>query len=323
MAQQTRIATLLPYYERFMERFPTVRALAAAEIGDLLKAWEGLGYYSRAHNLHKAACIVVERYGGELPDDPVELQTLPGIGAYTAGAIASIAFGKPVPAIDGNALRVFSRIEANHADISLPATKTSLSSYLKKIFPTESGEARAFAQAIMELGALICLPGRPNCEGCPVHEYCKAFACGIERELPVKSPKKPQRTEEKTVLIVLASDSVGAEKILMRCRTEKLLHGLWEFCVQDGAMDESAVREYLASIGLVADGISQLGAARHVFTHVIWNMTGHLCRVAAAVEPEEYRWIPRERLGEVAVPTALAFYRKQARVDRIEGGVFL
>lgn len=309
MAQQTRIAALLPYYERFMRRFPSVRILAAADIEDVLKAWEGLGYYSRAHNLHRAAREVVERYGGELPSNPNDLKSLPGIGEYTAGAISSIAFDQRVPAIDGNVLRIFSRMEASGMNVSLPSTKAALSAYLSEMFPTAPGEASAFAQATMELGALVCLPGKPLCEDCPVRLLCKAFSLGTQSMFPVKSPKKTQRVLDKTVLIV--ADETGS--ILMRRRTERLLHGLWEFCICDAAMDGKAAREFLASVGFLRAEVEPLGEARHVFTHVIWNMTGFLCRVRAGDgrPPEGYRWIPRAQQDEVAMPSALGFYRKQ------------
>lgn len=309
MAQQTRIAALLPYYEHFMRRFPTVGILAAADIEDVLKAWEGLGYYSRAHNLHHAAREVVERYGGALPSNANDLQSLPGIGAYTAGAILSIAFDKREPAIDGNVLRIFSRIEANGMDVSLAATKSALFAHLAEMIPTGPGEPGAFAQSMMELGALVCLPGKPLCDACPVRLLCKAFSLGTQSMFPVKSPKKTQRVLDKTVFLVVNE----VDSILMRRRTERLLHGLWEFYICDAAMDGKAVREHLASTGFACAEIEPLGETRHVFTHVIWNMTGFLCRVGAEDErtPEGYRWIPRAQLDEVAMPSALGFYRRQ------------
>lgn len=309
MAQQTRIAALLPYYERFMRRFPTVRALADAEAGDVLKAWEGLGYYSRAHNLRRAAREILERHGGEIPSDAEDLKSLPGIGEYTAGAIMSIAFGKPSPAVDGNALRVFSRIEANGMDVSLAATKSALSAHLAEMIPTGPGEAGAFTQAIMDLGALVCAPGRPGCGLCPMRFLCKALSQGAQSSFPVKSPKKARRLQRQTVLLVV--NETGG--ILMRRRSERLLRGLWEFYMREAAMDEASVREHLASILFPRAKVEPLGDARHVFTHVIWDMTGFFCRVAAdeGRTPEGYCWIPHDRLGEIAMPSALGGYRRR------------
>lgn len=310
MAQQTRIAVTLPYYERFMERFPTVRALAAADPGDVLKAWEGLGYYSRARHLHRAAQEIVDRHGEELPADPEALRTLPGIGEYTAGAISSIAFDRPTPAIDGNVLRVFSRIEANGADVALASTKRSLFAYLRRVIPTGPGEAGLFTQATMELGALVCLPARPLCDRCPVRSLCKAFSLGSPSDFPVRAPKKPRRAERKTVLVVI--DETGS--VWMRQRTERLLHGLWEFYLLDGAWKERSVREHLLAHGFSCEAVEALGAVRHVFTHVIWEMTGFLCVVRAVGEaqtPEGYLRLSADEAERMPMPSAFALYRRR------------
>lgn len=311
MAQQTRMTALLPYYERFMERFPSVEALAAADVDEVLKLWEGLGYYSRAHNLHKAAQLIVERHGGRLPDCEKTLRSLPGIGEYTAGAVLSIAFDRPVPAIDGNVLRVFSRLECNAMDIAQPATKSSLSAYVRTLIPLRAG---AFAQAVMELGALVCTSRSPSCGVCPVASLCKAFDSGVQHELPVKARKTPQHELEKTVLM-LCADMGGEDHFLMRRRPEKLLRGLWVFDLLDGACEGDEIEEHIASRSLTCDEIISAGRARHVFTHLIWDMNGYFCRVRQecahvdGILEDGWQWVSRKRLDEIAMPVALDFYR--------------
>ncbi len=215
MAQQTRITALLPYYRRFMKQFPTVEALAAADESEVLKAWEGLGYYARAKNLQKAAQIIVSFFSGEIPSSLEELIALPGIGEYTAGAILSIAFGLPFPAVDGNVLRVYSRVEKSELDIALPPAKASAKQFISSLMPSE--RTGSFTQALMELGALICVPRTPLCEACPLAELCCARLEGLTGELPVKSAKKPPKSEDKTILVICGPDG----QILVRAAYRK------------------------------------------------------------------------------------------------------
>ncbi|MCL1823077.1 MAG: A/G-specific adenine glycosylase [Oscillospiraceae bacterium] len=302
MAQQTRISFLLDYYNRFIQQFPTVQSLAEAEEAAVLKAWEGLGYYSRARNLRKAARKVMSNFGGVLPKTKKELLSLPGIGEYTAGAILSIAYGIPVSAVDGNVLRVFARLENSNADISLPQTKQAVISLVEAVIPKE--RAGCFTQALMELGALVCIPKNPDCVHCPVFELCGAFQAGTQHELPVKTAKTPQKPIDKTILLI--QNHKG--EILMRQRTENLLLGLWEFYMTDGFMNEAEVSAHLGSFGFPVQEIKPLGSAKHVFTHIIWQMHGYFCKTAKQNPPHDYRWVGTDELKKLAIPAAIKFY---------------
>ena len=271
MLQQTRVEAGRSYFQRFMEELPRVESLA--NVGDeaLMKLWEGLGYYSRARNLKKAAGIVVEKYGGELPDSYEELLALPGIGPYTAGAVASIAFGLPVPAVDGNVLRVISRIGARREDVSQPAVKKAWEKEITEIIPQECpGD---FNQALMELGAIVCLPnGAPKCGSCPVAELCQASRLGIQEELPVKKAKKGRKIEEKTVFILLND----RQEMALRKRPEKgLLSGMWELPWLEGRLSFSEAAERLREKGVEFDEMEELPEAKHIFSHIEWKMAGY------------------------------------------------
>lgn len=272
MLQQTRVEAVLGYFERFIGRLPSIKDLAEISDDELHKLWEGLGYYNRAKNLKKAAQLIRAEYGGELPPSYEELLKLPGIGEYTAGAIASIAFGLSTPAVDGNVLRVFSRIRQDSRDISLEATKKEVSAYVKALLPSD--EAGHFNQALMELGALICLPnGRPKCEICPVKELCLAHREGDEMAYPVKKAPKKRRIEERT--IVLIANKKG--EFLIQKREEKgLLSGLWEFPSFGGHIDERAVKERLLEMGLNCSQLHRIEASKHIFSHIEWHMEGYL-----------------------------------------------
>ena len=305
MAQQTRIAYLLSYYERFMSRFPTLQSLAEACEDVILKVWEGLGYYARARNLQKAAQKIMTDFGGQLPRTKEELLTLPGIGDYTAGAILSIAYGIPIPAVDGNVLRVYARLENTDEDILLPKTKTQAANFVAVLMPPE--RAGCFTQALMELGALVCLPKSPDCPTCPVAAFCLAKECGRQQELPKKSAKKPPKTFQKTVLIIRNADG----QILMRQRTETLLSGLWEFCLPDSAMTETKAKMYLQGLGFSVKEMKDIGAAKHIFTHQIWHMCGYDCTVSGDSIPAGYQWVQKENVKNLAIPTAIRFYAEQ------------
>lgn len=303
MAQQTRLTALLPYYERFMKRFPTAADLAGANVDEVIKLWEGLGYYARARNLYKAAKILMERYGGHMPRELEALMKLPGIGAYTAGAIMSIAFDARVPAVDGNVLRVFARVEDNHMDVADPATRAALTEALAQIIPERAG---CFNQALMELGALVCLPKRPLCGECPVSSLCMGLLAGRQEQLPVKSPKKAVKTLDKTVLLLISPEG----ELLMRKRTQQLLHGLWEPYSVGMALGQAETLSHVERMGFQASRVEAIGGFRHAFTHLVWNMSGYAVAVSEKRIIHGYEWIDKKKLAALAVPTAVAYYMK-------------
>lgn len=305
MLQQTRVEAVKPFFERFLAELPTVAALAAADEAQLLKLWEGLGYYSRVRNLQKAANIVMKEYGGALPQEPEALVRLPGVGAYTAGAIASIAYGVSAPAVDGNVLRVIARLTGSRTDITEPAVKRTMQQRLREIYP--AGQAGDFTQALMELGALVCLPnGAPKCGECPLNALCTAREQGIQSELPVKKAKKERRVEPRTVFLIVCE-----EKAALRKRPAKgLLAGLWEFPSDEGALSPQKAEEWLAKQGITPLSLEPLPGAKHIFTHIEWRMTGYLVR---AEQPAPgFVWAGKEELQNVyALPSALkAFVRE-------------
>ncbi len=274
MLQQTRVEAVKGYYAHFLEAFPTVYDLASADDDSLNKVWQGLGYYSRARNLKKAAQMIVEKYHGELPDTHAELLQLPGIGPYTAGAIASIAFGHPTPAVDGNVLRVVMRLCACYDDIANQSTKDAVTAVLAKIYPRIPEDASAMTQSLMELGAVVCVPnGAPHCRTCPLSDICLAYKEDITSQLPRKAPKKERTVTDRTVLLLRCG-----EKWALRKRSEAgLLAGLWEFPAFDGTWAEEDVRAYLTDRGFSVRSITPLRPAKHIFTHIEWHMTGFLC----------------------------------------------
>ena len=267
MLQQTRVAAVVPYFSRFVAALPDVRALASADDDALMKLWEGLGYYSRARNLKKAAQAVMERHGGIIPRKFDELLALPGVGRYTAGAIASIAYGEHIPAVDGNVLRVVSRLTASREDVLREKTKRAVEDALAAAIPEEAG---LFNQAMMELGALVCLPRSARCGECPLGSLCRARAEGIENELPVKAPKKERRVEERTVLLLERRGSFAVAKRPNR----GLLAGLWEFPNLPGAKTRADVLAVCRAAGLPVKSARRMKAARHIFTHIEWRLTG-------------------------------------------------
>ena len=307
MLQQTRVSAVLPYYYRFLEALPDIPALAACGEEKLHKLWEGLGYYSRVRNLQKAARIVCEQYGGQLPADYDALRALPGIGDYTAGAIASISFGIPVPAVDGNVLRVFARLDNSSADITKPAAKREFTARVLEEMPKE--RPGPYNEALMELGALVCLPnGAPKCEVCPLAAQCKGRAAGRAEQLPVKTAKP-----EKTLVPVTAALITGPQGVLLQRRPSKgLLAGLWQPLAFEGtAMAQPELDAALRAIGLCVQWQAPLQSTRHVFTHRIWQISG-FCGTAAGPAPEGCVWASRAELnGEYAVPSAFAGIMRQ------------
>ncbi len=304
MLQQTRIEAAKGYFARFMAALPDVEALASAPEEQVLKLWEGLGYYSRARNLHKAAKVLMEQYGGALPADARALRALPGIGDYTAGAIASIAFGLPEPAVDGNVLRICARLTACPDSIAEPRVKKTFQEALRAQYPrTGCGE---FTSALMELGETVCLPGTPDCERCPLSGVCAAWESGTRTEYPVMPEKKPRRTENRTVFLLLS----GGRAALRRRPDKGLLAGLWEFPHVEGVLSEEEALEKARAWGCEPLDAEPCGPAVHIFSHLEWHMTGWKIRCQNA--PELFVWADGEARRETyAVPTAFRHYKKQ------------
>ena len=308
MLQQTRVSAVLPYYYRFLEALPDIPALAACEEEKLHKLWEGLGYYSRVRNLQKAAKLVCALYGGQLPADYAALRALPGIGEYTAGAIASISFGLPVPAVDGNVLRVFSRLYKDPGGITEPAVKKAFTARVMEHQPPE--KAGDYNQALMELGALVCVPnGAPLCGQCPLADVCLARAAGTTAQLPQKAKPKPRQLVP--VTLALVESPAG---FLVPQRPEKgLLAGLWQPVLWEGEhLLQAEVLARLAALGLDTGTAAPaaLPAAKHIFTHIEWLMSGVQLHVAAQRAPAGYVWASREALRTTyTLPGAFRAYK--------------
>ncbi len=302
MLQQTRVEAVRGYYARFLEAFPTVYDLAAADDDTLNKVWQGLGYYSRARNLKKAAQEIVAVHHGEVPADHAALLSLPGIGAYTAGAIASIAFGLPTPAVDGNVLRVVTRLCASYDDITKQTTKDDITAALAKIYPRTPEEASAMTQSLMELGAVVCVPnGAPHCGDCPLSDLCAAYKEGITAELPVKAPKKARTVLDRTVLLIRCSEKWALQK-----RPETgLLAGLWELPALDGTMTAAEILSYLHDRGLTVSSITPTVSAKHIFTHIEWHMTGFICETTGHCTDSALVFADKQEIRtQYAVPSA-------------------
>lgn len=279
MLQQTRVEAVKPFFERFIKALPDVGALAECPEDELLKLWEGLGYYNRVRNMQRAARIVMDQYGGEFPADYEKLLSLPGIGRYTAGAIGSIAFGIPRPAVDGNVLRVLSRVKASSEDILKQSVKDRMEKEVQKVIPED--RAGDFNQALIELGAIVCVPnGKARCGSCPLAFCCMAREQGIVDELPKKKAKKERRLEKKTVLVLREGDRVGIRKRSSR----GLLAGMYELPNLEGCLGEDEVLGWIREQGLSPLRILPLAGAKHIFSHVEWQMTGY----AVSLEETEH-----------------------------------
>ena len=305
MLQQTRAETVVSYYERFLARYPTVQDLASAPEEELLKAWEGLGYYSRARSLQKAAKEIVARYGGQLPADLEKLRALPGIGDYTAGAIASIAFGIPAAAVDGNVERVLCRWDAIKDEVGTPAVRRQIAARAQALVPPD--RPGAFANAMMEMGATMCTPKNPKCLLCTVREGCMGFAQGIAQELPHKAKKKAQRVENRAVLLVFCEN-----RVLIVKRQEKLLGGLFVFPDILEESDPARLCRALEALGIRAAYDEKLGHARHVFTHLIWEMDVHAVVADEMTQVPGGQWVSRQELAALPLPTAVKAARQWA-----------
>lgn len=302
MLQQTRTETVGPYYLRFLERFPDVYALAAAPEQDVLKCWEGLGYYSRARNLHKAARMVAERWSGRFPADIDALRSLPGVGDYTAAAIGSIAFDLPAPAIDGNLTRVLSRFHGIREDVDIPSVRRQLAALAREDMP--ASRCGDFNQALMDLGATVCTPGTPECESCPLRPLCDAHRAGDAEELPRRVAAKPPREIQLAVALVTCHGH-----ILMQQRKEALLNGLWVYPLAENARQPDEIEKSLKSLGVHAHFRAPLGSARHVFTHRVWQMT--LYHFEADGAPTD-AFFSLSAMRALPMPTAMRAAREHA-----------
>ena len=292
MLQQTRVEAVKPYYERFMKELPDVAALAGCPEEKLLKLWEGLGYYNRVRNLNAAAIQVMEEFAGVIPDDYDTLLNLKGIGHYTAGAIASIAYQKPVPAVDGNVLRVISRVTADDADIMKQPVRSHMEECLAELLTGWQGKNKMqgmfrpgdFNQALMELGAIVCVPnGAPYCDKCPWNQLCEARRRGLIDKLPVKQKAKARKQVDLTVLIVR-----DGEKVAIHKRTQKgLLAGMYELPNLAGHWTPDEVLAYLKKSGYAPLRIQALEDAKHIFSHVEWNMKAYAVLIEEAESQTE------------------------------------
>lgn len=306
MLQQTRVEAVRGYYTRFLTALPTIEALAQAPEDLLLKLWEGLGYYNRVRNLHKAAVVVVTEFGGNLPASYAALLSLPGIGEYTAGAIASIAFGIPVPAVDGNVLRVLSRILGSYGDISSPQVKAAHRRLLSGIIPAH--RPGDFNQALMELGATVCLPNAaPRCLECPVAPQCAAREGGYSLELPVKAAKRARRVEQRTIILI----SAAGKLLLFRRGRGGLLAGMFEPLNLEGHLLAGEVEKVVSGLGGHPSRIRPMGVAKHLFTHVEWQMQGFWADTPPFSPPGDGQWADTHDLAATyALPSAFRAYTK-------------
>lgn len=298
MLQQTRVEAVRGYFDRWMQALPDIPALAAAEEAVYMKLWEGLGYYSRVRNLHRAAAEVCAQYGGELPADYDKLLALPGVGDYTAGAVASIAFGMPVPAVDGNVLRVAARLDNDFTPITDAKYKRQVRERFAALMPADRpGDLN---QSLMELGATVCLPnGAPRCGDCPLQHLCLGFHHGNAATLPIRTAKKARRVENRTVLLVRCGTLVG----ITRRPANGLLAGLWELPALEGHLSPDETRAALAAQGWQVQHLLSLRPAKHVFTHVEWHMNGYYVELTA--QPDGLTFVsPADLRASYALPSA-------------------
>lgn len=295
LLQRTRIKAGLPYYERFLAAFPTVRRLAAASEGEVLRAWEGLGFYRRARNLHRAAIAIVEHHGGKVPADYAVLRSLPGVGDYTAGAVGSIAFGLRAPAVDGNATRVLARVYRLEENVAKGPGKRRLLDLAAESVPGDApGE---WNQAVMELGATVCLPKAPRCGECPLSSECLAFAAGVQGELPRTAPKR--RVPAVPVVFVVAR---CRDSVLLLQRAGGLYAGMYSLPGGrrgDGETDEEAARRHLDDLEISGLSLEKLGEVRQTFSHLRWDGIAYVANAQGT--PNGARWISRLRLSEVPI----------------------
>ena len=309
MLQQTRVEAVKGYYARFLEALPGVSALAKCGDEMLLKLWEGLGYYSRARNLKKAACQIMEQYGGVFPNRYQQILALPGIGEYTAGAICSIAFDRPTPAVDGNVLRVVSRLTDDSTPIDLPEYKKAVRQLLEEVYPPQAGD---FTQALMELGATVCGPNRlPACDHCPCKDICLGHQRGTAAALPVKLPKRQRRSEEYTVFI-LSCDGAYA---LQKRENKGLLALLWQFPNVPGKLDVERSLKQVEAFGLKPGEILRQVERKHIFTHVQWEMNG--IYIETKERNTAFTWLSADQINsDIALPTAMRLFWEELQTEK-------
>ena len=302
MLQQTRVEAVKGYYARFLSELPTIRALAACPPDRLTKLWEGLGYYSRVWNLQKAAKTIMEEFGGEFPGTYEAVRALPGVGDYTAGAICSICFDLPTPAVDGNVLRVLSRVMEDGAPVTNQKTKTAYRAALLPLY--EAGSRGKLTQALMELGAMVCVPnGAPKCEICPLRDVCLANAHGTWEKYPVKEAKKAKREEEKTVFYLTCDGCLAVRKR----ESKGLLAGLWELPNVEGKLDAAQALSFAEKAGCEPAELLKSVERVHVFTHIIWRMRCYY--IVCKEKSPEFVWADAERRKtDVALPTAFRMF---------------
>ncbi len=301
MLQQTRVEAVKGYYARFLTALPTIADLAACPDDKLHKLWEGLGYYSRVRSLKKAAQVIMAQYGGVFPREYGDVLRLPGIGEYTAGAICSICFSQPTPAVDGNVMRCISRIMEDDTPMDLPAQRHTVRSALAQVYPPQAGE---FTQALMELGATVCGPNRkPDCGRCPCADFCLAHLHGREEALPVKSPKRERKIQHRTVFIL----SCGGKFALEKRPQTGLLAGLWQFPNVPGTLDTTQALAWAEALGLHPRDILRTAERRHIFTHIQWEMTGYYLETGEM--GGGLTWMTREEIDtQAALPTAFRIF---------------
>ncbi len=311
MLQQTRVEAVRTYYLRFLEQLPDIHALAEAPESRLFKLWEGLGYYNRARNLQKAAQLLETQYNGIFPNQYTDILTLPGIGPYTAGAIASICFNRPCAAVDGNVLRIITRMTENDAPIDLMQTKAEIAEQLEKIYPKNS--CGQFTQALMELGATICTPKSPKCTQCPANGFCRAYADGTVLKYPVKQPKKEKRLEERTVFLLQCEDKYALTK-----RTESgLLAGLWQLPNTAGKMDVNEALQAADSFAVQPAELYKQMHRIHIFTHIKWQMICY--HILCTKMPADFVWATAGEIrADYALPTAFRMFFDARHDDRQE-----
>lgn len=316
MLQQTRVEAVKPYYDRFLCELPDIEALSKVEDEKLMKLWQGLGYYNRARNLKTAALTIMNEYNGVMPRDYEKILSLKGIGEYTAGAISSIAYQIPVPAVDGNVLRVISRVEANDEDILKASTKKRVREELLEIMPED--RAGDFNQALMELGATVCIPnGKPLCEKCPWDTICQAYKQDRVMELPVKQPKKKRKIEQRTVFLLYSKGKIAVCK---RPDTG-LLAGLWEFPNELGKLGIEEAKENLEQWGINQYELEKTAKGKHIFSHIEWQMSGYFVEIedgdAIDWRELEFEWISVEEMErKYAIPSAYELFLRELEKKR-------
>ena len=304
MLQQTRVEAVKGYYARFLEACPDIQTLAAAPEDRLNKLWQGLGYYSRVRNLQKAAQVICREHKGIFPQDFESIRRLPGIGPYTAGAIASICFEQPRPAVDGNVLRVLTRLLADPTPIEQPAFRRRITDMLAAVYP--AGQCGAFTQSLMELGAIVCLPnGAPLCDRCPLRNICQANLKQDQRSYPARAPKTPRRREEKTVFIFRYDDCEAVEKR----PSQGLLAGLWQYPNIEGTLTPAQAISQAEEWGVRPAALIKKVTRSHIFTHITWEMTAYYFQCNAM--PDSFTWADHTQMQtEIALPTAFHMFRE-------------